>query len=340
MTAGQLMAAETSEIPAVVERALAYNREAVAALGNMLRDRRQPSIVTCARGSSDHAAGYFAYLAGIVCGAPVASVGPSLASVYHAPLDFTGRVVVSVSQSGESPDLVAFQAAARAAGAETVALVNHRESPLAAGADHVLSIAAGPERSVPATKSAVGAMAVLAALVAAWSGNRMLAAGLERLAATCERALSLDWGAAAPVLATARSAYLVGRGPSLPIAMEAALKLKETAAIHAEALSGAEIMHGPLQLVEPDFPVLMFAPRDAAAPSIHALRDRLAAAGARTLFASPDAAGSLPCAETGCPMLDPLPMLVSFYRLAADVAIARGHDPDRPTRLNKVTRTI
>lgn len=341
MRGGRTMAAETAEIPAVIQRGLQVNALRLARLATLLADRDRASIITCARGSSDHAAAYFKYLVEIVLGVPVASVGPSVASVYRAPLAFKERIVVTVSQSGESPDLVAFQAAAREAGAFTIALVNREASPLALGAEAVLSIAAGDELSVPATKTAVGAMAVLAQLVAVWSGSRELKAGLERLAEACAGSLDGAWSEAACSLSEAQSLYVVGRGPALPVAQEAALKLKETAALHAEAFSAAELLHGPLQLIQPGFPVLLFAPNDRTRSSMDALTERLNAAGAE-VHSTAAWAGTrrLPVVETGCSLLDPLPMLTAFYGLAREVACTRGHDPDSPSRLAKVTRTL
>lgn len=337
---GQIMAAETGEIPAVIERALGRNAASIRRLAGTLSKRDNASIITCARGSSDQAAGYFKYLAEIVLGLPVTSIGPSVSSVYNAPLKLENRTLISVSQSGESPDLIEFQAAARASGAFTIALVNRTESPLAATADEVLEIAAGPELSIPATKSAVGAMAVLASLVAEWANETVLRKALDRLPATCETALTVDWGRAEESLVPARSAYLVGRGPALPIAGEAALKLKETAAIHAEAYSGAEILHGPLQLVDRGFPILMFSPDDDARPSMDALSRRLAAEGAEVISTAQNGVSTLlPFAATGSTLLDPLSMLTSFYGLAMRVACRRGFDPDQPSRLAKVTRT-
>jgi glucosamine--fructose-6-phosphate aminotransferase (isomerizing) len=336
------MAAEIREAPEALARFFAAESDNLAQIGATLRARRPSVVVTSARGSSDNAAAYFKYLTEILIGVPVASIGPSVASLYGAPLQLSGGVVVSVSQSGKSPDIVALQAAAKAAGAYAIAIVNVADSPLAAGADAVLPLHAGPEKSVAATKSFLSSAAVLAALVAEWRDDDTLRTAARALPEAFSRALSADWHEALPVLTAAQSAYVVGRGPGLPVAAEAALKLKETAMLHAEAFSGAEVMHGPLQLVEPGFPILAFHPKDAAHGAMVESNARLLATGARllTIEEGAPAAGRLPVPSCGAALLDPLVMLAAFYNLAEQVARARGHDPDRPSRLKKVTETI
>lgn len=336
------MAAEIAETPEAVARFLDREMTGIAETGRRLRTLGPAVIITCARGSSDHAAAYFKYLVEIHLGIPVASIGPSIASVYHAPLRLPGAAVVSVSQSGQSPDIVALQAAARQAGALALSVVNQAGSPLAAAADVTLLLHAGEEKSVAATKSCIASAVALAAVVAEWSGNAALRDSVLRLPETLHAALSCNWSAALPVLQAAQSAYVVGRGPALPVAAEAALKLKETAMLHAEAFSGAEVMHGPLQLLESGFPVLVFRQRDAASSSIDQAVSRLRAVQGRVFIASPDASGTdaLPSVAAGHGSLDPIAMLLSFYTLAEQVSRARGYDPDRPSHLRKVTETV
>ena len=336
-----LMAAEIGETPDALARFFEREGATLATLGPRLRALAPPVVVTCARGSSDNAAAFFKYLTEILTGTPVASVGPSVASIYGASLRLAGSAMVSVSQSGRSPDIVSLQAAARSSGALAIAVVNDAASPLAEEADIVLPLHAGVERSVAATKTFLVSAVVLAAIVAEWRDDDALRAALRDLPADIEAALRADWSPALPLLRDAQSAYVVGRGPALPIAFEAALKLKETAVLHAEAFSAAEVMHGPLQLVDAGFPVLAFRPRDAAHASMGGALERLGGASGRLMVAEdgPPAPGRLPARATHHPLLDPLPMLTSFYLLAEAVARARGHDPDRPSRLRKVTET-
>lgn len=335
------MAREIREAPQAIARFFDLESANLRDTVRRATERRPGVIVTCARGSSDHAAAYFKYLMEILLGIPVASIGPSVASLYRAPLQLAGGVMVSVSQSGQSPDIVSLQAAAREAGAFAIAVVNDVTSPLAEGADAVLPFHSGEERSVAATKTFLSSAAILAALVAEWRGDAVLAGAVRALPDALEKAVYADWSEALPVLREAQSAYVVGRGPALAIAAEAALKLKETASLHAEAFSGAEVMHGPVQLVERGFPVIAFRPADAAFDAMGSAVARLEATGARVFVAEPGAAkpGRLPITPSGHALLDPLVMLASFYILAEQVSRARGLDPDRPDRLRKITET-
>ena len=335
------MAQEIREAPQAIARF--FDLE-MANLRNTVRyaaERRPGVVVTCARGSSDHAATYFKYLMEILLGIPVASMGPSIASLYQAPLRLAGGVMISISQSGRSPDIVSLQASARAAGAFTIAAVNDVGSPLARGADAVLPFHSGVERSVAATKTFLSSAAILAALVAEWRGDALLAKAARALPEALAKAVDADWSEALPVLSGAHSAYAVGRGPAVAIAAEAALKLKETASLHAEAFSGAEVMHGPVQLVESGFPVIAFRPADAAFDAMGEAVAHLEGTGARVFVAEPGMPrpGRLPLSPSGHALLDPLVMLASFYILAEQVSRARGHDPDRPNRLRKITET-
>ena len=248
---------------------------------------------------------------------------------------------MTISQSGRSPDIVALQRSAKRAGALTVAIVNDTDSPAATEADCLLPLHAGAETSVAATKSFIASCVAGAAIVAAWAEDEALAAAVQRLPETLERALAADWSAA-DALADEQSLYVLGRGPALAIASEAALKLKETAGLHAEAFSPAEVMHGPLELVEPGFPVLALAPGDAAAETTRLALDKLVAARAKLFTASPAAMPGivLPGTSTGHGLVDPIALVQSFYILAERVARARGRDPDRPERLRKVTQTV
>jgi glucosamine--fructose-6-phosphate aminotransferase (isomerizing) len=337
------MAAEIGETPSAVARLVSQQSDTIRALGKRFRTLDPSVIVTCARGSSDHATAYFKYLSEILLGVPVASIGPSVASLYNAPLKLRNAVVISVSQSGQSPDIVALQAAARQAGAFSVAVVNQTGSPLAATADAVIALHAGTETSVAATKSCIASAVALAALVAEWRDDAALRDAVAHLPEAFEATLTRRWDTALPVFEAARSAYLIGRGPAFPVAAEAALKLKETCVLHAEAFSGAEVMHGPLQLLQDGFPVIAFSQPDQSRDAMRTSIDKLRALKGRVFAVTADTAGGadhLAVGATGHPALDPLAMLLSFYAFAEKLARARGHDPDRPSRLRKVTETI
>ena len=336
-----LMRREVEETPAAVRRLLAASGAAIAEAGEALRRLAPPVVVTVARGSSDHAATYFKYAAEIGSGIPVASLGPSVVSIYGARLKLAGAAALAISQSGKSPDIVAALAAARAGGALTLALVNTEGSPLAGAADHVVPLAAGPERSVAATKSFVASVAAALAILAAWTGDEALSRALARLPEHLDAALSCDWSPAIEAAATASSLYTLGRGAGFAVASEAALKFKETSLLHAEAYSGAELLHGPVSLVAGGFPVLAFAPADAARPGLVEVARQLEARGARLFVAGRGLPGhALPAIETGHPLTEPLAMLLSFYGFVEAVSRARGLDPDVPRGLSKVTETL
>ncbi|WAJ26294.1 SIS domain-containing protein [Antarcticirhabdus aurantiaca] len=341
MTEHSLMRREIDEIPAAVHRFLDGSAEAVEAVGRRLAELAPAVTVTVARGSSDHAATYFKYASEIVTGRPVASLGPSVVSVYGTKLRLAGQAALAISQSGKSPDIVALLAAAREGGAETIAIGNVEGSPLLQAAHWQLPLRAGPERSVAATKSFVTSVVAALAVLAAWSGDEGLKAALAALPDRLAGALGLDWSPALGTAARATSLYALGRGPGFAVASEAALKLKETSVLHAEAYSGAEVLHGPVSLVEEGFPVLAFVPDDAARPGLAEICSRVSASGAALFTVGEAGVGTrLPHAPTGHPLTEPLSMLVSFYRFVEEVARIRGQDPDVPRGLKKVTETL
>ena len=331
------MAREAAEAPEAVARFLQGNGEALREIGARLRLRPPRVIITSARGSSDNAAGYFKYLAEILTGVPCSSVGASVVSVYGAKLQLKNGLCVTVSQSGKSPDIVALQDAARSAGALTVALVNVEDSPAAHAADICLPLYAGPELSVAATKSFIVSLVAGAAIVAHWLDRTDLLGAIEALPDQLAKAAKLDWPEAVDLAKDAESLYVVARGPALPIATETALKLKETCAIHAEAYSIAEVMHGPLELLGEGFPVLAYSPEDSARKSSRESLGKMRQTGAQVLVAEE---GGLAYARTGNSLLDPISIIQTAYRFVEATAVVRGRDPDRPRLLKKVTETV
>ena len=329
-----LMHAEAREAPQVVARLLARNRETIARIAARLRAAPPPFIVTCARGSSDHAATYGKYLFETLTGVPVSSAAPSVASLFDAPLKAEGALCLAISQSGRSPDLIATAKAYQSAGAFVVALVNDETSPLADLADEVIPLSAGPERSVAATKSYIAALAAQAALAAAWARDDALDAQLAALPPQMAEAFALDWSPALDALRDARNLFVLGRGYGFAVAQEAALKFKETCGLHAEAFSAAEVRHGPMAIVGEGFPVLGFATSDASGDDVRAAAAQFAERGAVALVAGEN----LP-AISAAPALEPILQVQSFYRLVNALAVARGIDPDAPPHLKKVTET-
>jgi glucosamine--fructose-6-phosphate aminotransferase (isomerizing) len=337
-----LMARETAEAPAAVRRMIERNAEACRALGARLRQAPPRFVVTCARGSSDSAATYAKYLIELRLGVVVASVGPSVSSIYRARLDMRDALFLAISQSGRSPDVLALATMARADGALTVAIVNDEASPLAAACEVVLPLHAGLERSVAATKSYLASLAATLQLVTEWSTDRVLGDAVARLPETLASAAALDWRKAVAPLSAARNLYVVGRGVGFAAAQEAALKLKETSGLHAEALSAAELIHGPMALAGADFPVLFIGQDDESLVTLKETAAALSNRGVPVMIAAPGKGGvgmSLPVVTGLHPFLQPIATVQSFYRLADAVARARGHDPDHPSHLRKVTET-
>jgi glucosamine--fructose-6-phosphate aminotransferase (isomerizing) len=333
---------EAAEAGDVVRRQIARNRVAMTALGNRLRALAPVVVATLGRGSSDNAATFGRYLIETHAGVLTGSSSPSVASVYDSAPDMSGTVMVALSQSGRSPDLVAAAEAAKARGALLVALVNAEGSPLAAAADVVIPLCAGPEQSVAATKSFVASLSALLHLVAEWARSPALDAALAALPDALEQAWALDWSPALTVLEDATSLYVVGRGHGYGIAQEAALKVKETCGFHAEAFSAAEVRHGPMALVEDGFPVLLLGQDDESLDSVTALADEFSGRGATLLTAGLPAGTpgiALPALDAD-PIIQPILLVESFYRFANTLAVARGRDPDRPPHLAKVTETL
>jgi len=332
---------EAAQAPDAVREQLRVNAARVAQLAARLRQAPPRAVVTCARGSSDHAATFARYLIETRLGLLTSSAAPSVSSVYAARPDLAGAMVLAISQSGASPDLLAAVSSARAAGAHIVALVNAQDSPLAQLADDLIPLHAGTERSVAATKSYIASLAAIVQLVANWTRDAQLAAALQQAPELLERAWQLDWSAAVTHLTAANNLYVIGRGLGLAIAQEAALKFKETCGLHAEAVSAAELRHGPMALVRAGFPLLIFSQDDESRAGVVQLSGELAAQGADVLLAGATAAGAtiLPT-QAAHPVIEPLLLAQSFYRMANALSLARGRDPDRPPHLHKVTETL
>lgn len=325
------LAREAAGAAAGARRQIADTSGTFAALGERLRARPPTFVVTCARGSSDHAATYGKYLLETTVGRAVASIGPSIASTYGATPALDGALFVAVSQSGRSPDLVQLTSAARHRGALVVGVVNDGESPLARECEVVIQLGAGEERAVAATKSFLLSCLAFLQLAAAWTDDASLydavAAAPDALAA----AAALDASAAFAQLASARNLYVVGRGVGLSAALEIALKLKETCGLHAEAFSTAELRHGPIALVGAGFPVLAIRQDDRTRASVDDAIAHLVDLGASII--------TLPTSAAPAVFAPACQVQTSYLALPA-LAAARGLDADVPPHLAKITRTV
>jgi glutamine---fructose-6-phosphate transaminase (isomerizing) len=315
-----------------------------APLAELLRRIRHAPpnfVLTCARGSSAHSATFGKHLIERHLGIPVAAFAPNVATIYKQRLKLNGQLFLTVSQSGRSDDLIESAEMARGAGALTATIVNDIDSPLAKSSDIVLPMAAGPELSVAATKTFVTSLSVWLHLVAGWADRDELRAAIERLPDRLAAAMRLDWSLALNALCEATSLVCLGRGPTLAIAREAALKLKETSNLHAEAFSSAEFLHGPIALVESSYPALLFVPSDDAAAGLRALAADLRRKNANVFMADcgEQQADRLPTLMPDHPDADAVCLIQTFYALAIRLAQRRGTNVDLPRHLQKITRT-
>jgi glutamine---fructose-6-phosphate transaminase (isomerizing) len=332
---------EAREAPQAVARQLHADSDRWRAFGERLRRQPPTSLLTIARGSSDHAAHYAAYLIMARMGRLVTSMPMSLVTLYQSEIRSEGLASFAFSQSGQSPDLVGPTQFFRQRGAITCAFVNDPDSPLARAAEWLFCLHAGQEKSVAATKSFITQLVAGARLTAAWQDDAKLDAALQQLPQAMERAVQADWSSAVDALRGSDRLFVVGRGLGLPVAMEAALKFKETCGIQAEAFSGAEIQHGPMALIDEGYPLLVFAPRGPAQAGLVELAQAMRTRGARVLLAAPPGTpgANLTLIESPLTELDPVCAIQSFYPMVEALARARGNDPDAPPHLKKVTRT-
>jgi glucosamine--fructose-6-phosphate aminotransferase (isomerizing) len=346
MAGRSVLESEAAETPALAAQQFERLTRELPVLVARL-DHLAPALVaTIARGSSDHAAAFAGYLFGLQMGLPTASVPPSIASVYGRTLRLDKALVLAISQSGASPDLCAAAESAKAAGAFTLGLINMAESALGRAVEAQIETGAGNERAVAATKSFILTLTALVHLVAAWSRNASLLRALESLPATLAQCESVDWDAAMRLLEGQEDVFVVGRGPALPVAREFALKLKEVCGIHAEAMSAAEMLHGPISIASPSLPAIVLAGDRYARPTVEAVVSRLRAAGAPVVLVgtgsktAQEASTIVAIPQAPDPLLEPVVAAQAAYPFFAALARARGKDPDCSPHIRKITRTI
>lgn len=338
-----LMFQEAASAGDAVERQYGRAQDVMADILRSLVVDPPSMVVTCARGSSDHAATFAKYAFERQLGWVTASAAPSVSSIYQAPLKLGGCLLLAISQSGKSPDLLEAVRLAARQGARTLALVNAPDTPLSKVANWTLPLCAGPENSVAATKSYIASLAAIARIVGALERNDSgLAPDLVALPELLRAAWRLDWSPMAAALKDSRGLFVLGRGPGLAIAQEAALKFKETCGIHAEAFSTAEVRHGPMALAATGLPMLIFRQDDESASGVDDLIKELLTIDAKLIVAGSGLGGD----AIGLPVVDaptalqPMLQIQSFYAAINSLAILRGHDPDRPPLLRKVTETV
>jgi glucosamine--fructose-6-phosphate aminotransferase (isomerizing) len=343
---GALMAAEIAEQPEALARLLVPGSlERVHEIVGIIRERNPRFVLLAARGTSDHAALYAKYLVEVSLGLPAGLASPSTMTAYGARPNLSDVVLLTVSQSGGSPDLVETVRTARAGGATTLAVTNNPDSAIAAASELHLDVLAGPELAVAATKSYSSQLLALWLLIDAYRGGDMSAAqGIPEAAQSLvER--GADVAALAARFRFTDRLVTTGRGYSYPTAREAALKLMETSYVAAHAFSGADLLHGPLAMIDHDHPVIAIVPDGLGADAMRPVLERLAERGADVAVFGGGQLGSMGTVwfDLGCPEvteeLHPIVDIIPLQQLALEMTLARGFNPDAPRGLSKVTRT-
>ncbi|MDR3701971.1 MAG: SIS domain-containing protein [Candidatus Sulfopaludibacter sp.] len=343
------MLEEIRQQPEALTRTLSAEMRRVERFKRLLEKNRPRLVVLVARGTSDNAALFGRYLIEITTGIPVSLAAPSIATLYQAPMDYRDTLVVAISQSGESTDTNLVLERARQQGARTLGITNERGSTLARTAEHVFLVRAGKEKSVAATKTYTGQMLAMYLLAYALGGGVRMA-DLERIPEAVAAALQLEpeIDALSERYRFMRYAVVVGRGLNYANAFEFALKLMETCYIVAERFSSADFLHGPIALVEPNFPVFAFAPPGVTWSSISETMDRLKSLEAEIVAITDGGNREVESRATRMirlprrvkEVLTPIPYIVPAQLFAACLAVQKGLNPDKPRTLSKVTLTL
>lgn len=326
---------DAREAAACVQKLISSDESLYNELGRRLRELNPRVIATVARGSSDHAAGFATYLLPMIAGKVVASIPPSVVTVLNSPLDLDGEMLLAISQSGGSPDILQTLERIKKSGALTVSIVNDVNSALAKATEYLLPQYAGSE-GIAATKSVLCSLTAVARLLGTWCKNVELSDAIMELPEKLEEAFSIGEKFSVNELKGISSVYVLSRGLGLCVAQELALKLKETCGVHAEAYSTAEVRHGPREIVNDDFLVIALSLPSSGESDVRAAAEELRAQGARVMLVDH---GLVP---TDChPFVAPLVYLQAMYPWVIQSSLALGHDPDHPRTLkSKVIKTV
>jgi glucosamine--fructose-6-phosphate aminotransferase (isomerizing) len=340
---------EIRQQPAALEKTLRLGLRQAQAFRKLVEKRRPRLIVLAARGTSDNAAQFGRYLLEMATGIPVSLAAPSIYTLYRARVNLSGALVAAISQSGESTDTNVVLRRAREQGALTVGITNEPKSSLAKLAEHVFLVRAGKEKSVAATKTYTGQVMLLYLLVYAL-GGKVRIAELERIPEMAQAALSVEphVRALSERYRFMHHAIVVGRGINYANAFEFALKMMETCYVVAERFSSADFLHGPIALVEPNFPVFLFAPSGVTQPSTGEMLEKLRALKAETVVITDAGNAQAPHQATRAirlpkrldEVMTVIPYVIPAQLFAACLAAQKGLDPDRPRTLSKVTQTL
>ncbi len=338
-----LMHLETMESPHRLREQQHALRQSLPDLAKHLRNNPPRLLISCGRGSSDHAGVFIRYLFETALGIPSSSATPSTLSVYGSESNLENTLVLLISQSGQSPDLVSYAQSARASGACTIGLINQDSpTPLGEHCEFILPLCAGPEQSIAATKSWLATIYAAMQLLMHWTESDSLKTDIDTLPAHMLESQKLDFSPAVDLLSQCNSMLVLGRGPGLGLANEVALKFKETCGLHAESFSAAELLHGPLAMVGPEMPVLIFDQGGSASDSIQEAIHRIQETGAPVLHVATkplDKCVPLPSLNGISPWCTLMTQAQSAYLMIEQLSWSRGYDPDRPSHIAKVTKT-
>ena len=328
-----LMAAEATEASDRIAEQLAHNEQHIIAIAEQIRQYNPHSVMIVGRGSSDHAGVFAKYLIEIEAGIPTFAAAPSVASIYHRSVNLTGVLVIIISQSGRSPDILEQARNAKASGAVCIALLNDEQAPLAEIVDHLIPLYVGAEKSVAATKSYLATLSAILQLVAHWQENHQLIAALKTIPDALTQAVNSKSQLNFEHLDHVNNLIVLGRGLGYAVSKEIALKLKEVCAIHAEAFSSAEFLHGPVTLAESQLTVLDVLVEDESAEVHRAQIEEIEQRGA-------DIVHLHQVSKNLHPRIAALAVLQRFYLDIEQIAVSRGLNPDQPGGLKKVTETL
>lgn len=330
-----------------VENQLNQNKKLVQNIVNQIKQRNIKRVITIARGSSDCVANFAKYLFNIELGWSVASLPPSISTIYDKEIGDKETLVIAISQSGGSPDLKLALENCKKAGCLTLSIVNKENSPLANASDLVLPVRADEENAVAATKSFITSLVALLNIVSEYKQDYYLSSELQKLPTNLKLSLDSKWDEAISILEKHKSMFVIGRGFGYPIAQEMALKFKETCGIHAEAFSGAEVLHGPFALMSSDFASFIISQNDKSLEGTISVANRVADLDVDTIFVgSGNIEGDvrkdlfLDINIKTHPILEPIIIIQKFYLMVNNLAIKLGNNPDAPINLKKVTETI
>ena len=328
-----LMKKEATEAAEKIAEQLTTNRDRAIQISDAIRNYAPNSVMFVGRGSSDHAGTFSKYLIEIELGIPTFGAAPSVATVYKRALKLSSTLVIVISQSGRSPDILEQTRQAKESGALCVALVNDENSPLVDIVDYVLPLSVGQEKSVAATKSYLATLSAILQLVAYWSEKTDLISALEQIPEALSNAVAADQQLVKEDVDGVQNLVVLGRGLGFAVGNEIALKLKEVCAIHAESFSSAEFLHGPVTLVDQQFKILDVQVKDEAFEIHKSQLDDIKQRGASVVKMHQ-------VSENLHPRIAPLAVLQRFYLDIEAIAVQRGLNPDLPRGLKKVTETI